>query len=91
MVFGEETPGRSAKRLPSVPGDGNWRTIAGAVSPVCVADIVDSAVLLTIAGAAPPAGVAKVVAADAAFGRCWNTVSCRDTVPGRPCWDVVPA
>ena len=46
----EETPGRSARRLPSVPVDEDWRTIAGAVSPVGVADCVDCVGLPTIAG-----------------------------------------
>ena len=66
VVLVEETPGRSARKLPSTPNSGKWRTIAGAVSPTGVADIVDSVMLPTIAGAAPPADVAKVFAADAA-------------------------
>ena len=66
VVWVEETPERSAGKLLSVSADENWRTIAGAVSPAGVADIVDSVVSPTIAGATPPADVAKVVAADAA-------------------------
>ena len=67
VVLVEETPGQSARKLPSAPDSGTYRTIAGAAPPAGVADVVDSVVLLTIAGAAPPADVAKVVAADAAF------------------------
>ena len=73
VVWVEETPERSAGKLPSVPANENWRTIAGAVTPAGVADIVDSVGLPTIAGATPPADFAKVVAADAA--------SLADTVP----------
>ena len=56
---------RSARKLPSAPESGTYRTIARAASPAGLADVVNSVVLPTIAGVAPPADVAKVVAADA--------------------------
>ena len=66
VVLVEETPGRSAGKLPSSQNSGTYRTIVGAASPAGVIDVVDSVMLPTIAGAVPPADVAKVVAADAA-------------------------
>ena len=59
----EETPGWSARELPSAPDSGKCRTNAGAAPLAGVADIVDSVVLPTIAGEAPPADA--VVSADA--------------------------
>ena len=90
VVLVEETPGRSARKLPSTPDSGKCQTIAGAAPPAGVADIVDSVWLPTIARAAPPADVAKVVAADAASLADAGILTKMGRCPNRPCWDTVP-
>ena len=70
VVMVDETPGRSNRNLPSPPDNGICRLLSGAVPPADVPATICSVVLPTIAGAAPLAEVAEVVAVS---GRpCWG-------------------